>query len=288
MQAATLTRRTFLATATAAAASASFAAPAAKGKLRVGCQTNGWVMKPPSFDELIRVLGEARQMDYHGFECNNRFVRDQFNNTAEARKRIAATGMDFIGVHTSTGELDKAGFLDALVQGASKLGAHYVVLSSSGLAPDGKFTDDALRAKVAKLEEYGKVCNKGGMRLAYHNHQPEFANNNAEMNGIAERSNPELVSFLMDAGHGYQGGGDPSKFMLKHSHRIVGVHLKTFKNHTEQVPLGEGDFGFEALAAAIHRTGWSGWLIDEEGNPKRGDTAAVGPDRAYIRKIFGV
>jgi sugar phosphate isomerase/epimerase len=96
------------------------------------------------------------------------------------------------------------------------------------------------------------------------------------------------VSFLMDAGHGYLGGGNPAEFMTKHSDRILGVHVKTFKGQ-QQVPLGEGDFGFEALAEAIRKTGWNGWLIDEEGGgTKLGNTAAIEADRKYMRKIFGV
>jgi len=32
----------------------------------------------------------------------------------------------------------------------------------------------------------------------------------------------------------------------------------------------------------------AGWLITEEGGgPKPGNTTALGPDRAYIRKVFG-
>jgi sugar phosphate isomerase/epimerase len=93
----------------------------------------------------------------------------------------------------------------------------------------------------------------------------------------------------MDAGHGYLGGGDPAEFMARNSKRIFGCHIKTFHGKDEQKPLGEGDFGFEALAAAVKRTGWKGWLISEEGgNPRYANNAALAPDRAYIRKIFGV
>jgi sugar phosphate isomerase/epimerase len=162
-------------------------------------------------------------------------------------------------------------------------------MSASGLSKDGNFTPDALKEKVATLEKYGKLCNDAGMKLAYHNHQPEFANSNAEIQALADHSDPSLLSFLIDAGHAYQGGGNPAEFMRHNSRRIVGCHIKTFKNKTQQVPLGQGDFGFEDLAAAVRERHWTGWLIDEEGGgPQGSDTAAVGPDRRYIRKIFGV
>jgi sugar phosphate isomerase/epimerase len=75
--------------------------------------------------------------------------------------------------------------------------------------------------------------------------------------------------------------------MAKHPSRIVGCHLKTYREQI-QVPLGEGDWDFVDLAAAIKAANWNGWLIVEEGGgPKPGNTTALAPDRAYIRKVFG-
>jgi sugar phosphate isomerase/epimerase len=233
------------------------------------------------------VLGKIAALGYAGFECNNHLVQSEFSNPAEARTKIEATGLEFIGMHTSMNEAAK-GDLAAMSAAGSALGCHYIVMSAEGLSPTGVFTPEALAGKASRLEQQGKVCKEHGMTLAYHNHMPEFANHNAEMQALADHTNPALVSFLMDAGHGYQGGGDPAEFMRRNPRRLVGCHVKTFKNKTEQVPLGKGDFGFEDLAAAIRSTGWAGWLIDEEGGGKTADSAAVGPDREYIRRIFGV
>lgn len=285
MNIATLSRRGFLGM--SAMAAVSYAAPMSKGRVRVGLQTNGFPLKVPNFDGLLKVLAEAKGMGYAGFECNQRFVRAQFGDET-AKKRIQDTGMDFIGIHCSTNDGDK-GDLPKLASGAASLGARNAVMSSSGLAKDGKFTPEAAKAKCEKLNGFGAECKKHGVTLAYHNHTTEFANSNAEIMALAAGTDPKLVSFLMDAGHGYQGGGNPADFMRKHSRRIVGCHLKTFEHNVTQVPLGKGDFGFEDLAKAIRETNWSGWLMDEEGGgAKGGDTAAVAPDREYIRKVFGV
>ena len=174
-----------------------------------------------------------------------------------------------------------------VAESIAALGGQAIVMSGRGLSPEGKFESDAAKKKAAELEALARICRQKGVRLAYHNHNPEFANHNAEIEVLAEATDPELVDFLMDAGHGYWGGGNPADFMLRHSRRIFGCHIKTFKGQ-QQVPLGEGDFGFEALAAAIRKTKWVGWLIAEEGGgPKAGNTAALGPDREYIRRIFG-
>lgn len=280
------TRRSFIAAATAASLTPRlFAQPSGP---RVGCQVNGFAARNGDFSQLLSVLPTIKSLGYAGFECNNHFVLSELDHPAEARAKIQATGLEFIGMHTSMAEAEKND-LTKLARGGSALGCHYIVMSATGLSPTGNFTPDALKDKVATLEKYGRICNDAGMKLAYHNHMPEFANSNAEIQALADHSNPQLLSFLIDAGHAYQGGGNPAEFMRRNSRRIIGCHIKTFKNKTQQVPLGQGDFGFEDLAAAVRETHWTGWLIDEEGGtPQGADTAAVGPDREYIRKIFGV
>jgi sugar phosphate isomerase/epimerase len=277
-------RRSFLGS--VAAAGIAWKLPAQSPEPRVGCQVNAFETRNGDFASLLPALQTIASLDYRGFECNNHLVRSEFANTAEARKKLQATGLEFIGMHMSTTEADAG--LGAICAGGAALGCHNIVMSSAGLSPTGNFTPDALAEKAARLEQYGRVCKAHGLTLAYHNHMPEFANQNAEMQGLADHTNPELVSFLMDAGHAYQGGGDPAEFLRRNPRRLVGIHVKTFKNKTEQVPLGDGDFGFEQLAAAVRSTRWAGWLIDEEGGGKTNDSAAVGPDRAYIRRVFGV
>jgi sugar phosphate isomerase/epimerase len=279
-----ISRRAFLATLPIPAVLLAAKPPA----ITVGCQANAWPLKTGDFAQLLGVLKEMKTLGYAGFECNIRFVQDQFSRVAEARREIEKTGVKFIGAHTSMQQAKPESFPKALTSVVA-LGAERIVMSGTGLAPDGKFEPDALRQKCAALDAFGKTCQQHGIRLAYHNHNPEFANSNAEIEGLAKGTNPELVDFLMDAGHGYLGGGNPAEFMSQHSYRIYGCHLKTFRGKDQQVPLGQGDFDFQALAAAIQQTKWTGWIITEEGgNAKYFGTAAVGPDRTYIRKVFGV
>lgn len=261
-------------------------AQAATRTPRVGCQANGFPLKPGDFPALLEALKKMQELNYTGFECNVRFVESEFGKVAAARQRIADTGVEFIGAHLSM-QLAKPDVFPRWIEGLAALGASHIVMSGTGLAANGVFTADALQRKADALNTLGETCRKGGLRLAYHNHNPEFARDNAEVNALAESTDPERVHFLMDAGHAKLGGGDPAKFMRQHAPRIVGCHLKTYRELV-QVPLGEGDWDFVDLAAAIKAVNWSGWLITEEGGgPKPGNTAALAPDRAYIRKVFG-
>ena len=262
-----MTRRQFAVGAAAAALAFGKTQPS------VGCQANGFVLKPGDFPALLAAAGKMKLLGYAGFECNIRFVQNQFFHAAAARGAIEQVGLEFLGGHMSMADATPEIF-----QGLASLGAHWAVVSSSG------------PWQSAELDSLAKTCSNAGLIFAYHNHNPEFAGHNGVMEQLVRGTNPKLVNFLLDAGHGYLGGGDPAEFMRRHSERIVGCHLKTFNGSSSasQVPLGEGRFGFEELAAAIRDAGWTGWLIDEEGGgPVAPGTDALGPDRDYIRRVFG-
>jgi sugar phosphate isomerase/epimerase len=279
-----LSRRVFLIAGSAALAWAK------SGSIRVGCQANGFALKPADLPGLLNALASMKGLGYTGFECNYRFVESEFGRAAEARAQIDRTGVKFIGAHANMQQIGGAQGA-RIVAGVAALGADCIVMSGEGLSAEGQFEKAALLQKAKEIEGLARFLRKNGLRLAYHNHNPEFANHNAEIEGLAQNTSPDLVHFLMDAGHGYLGGGDPALFMARHPTRIYGVHLKTFKGKevSGQVPLGQGDFDFQALAAAVKKTDWSGWLITEEGGgPTPGNTPALGPDREYIRRLFGV
>jgi len=262
----------------------------AQGRIRAGCQANAFALKQGDFATLLEALEQMKKLGYEGFECNYRFVEGEFSRAAAARRQIEQTGVAFLGAHASMQQM--GGEPGArIAAGVAALGGEAIVLSGPGLSPEGRFEVGALREKARAIEAIARMVKRNGLRLAYHNHNPEFANGNAEMNGLAAHTDPGLVDFLVDAGHGYLGGGDPAAFLRAQARRVYGIHLKTFrgKEVSGQVPLGQGDFGFEALAAAVRETGWTGWLIVEEGGgPRPGNRAALGPDREYLRKVFGV
>src|SRR5688572_11063093 len=182
MNSAFLSRRRFVAALPALVGAAAFlrGSPmsAATSRPRVGCQANGFPLKPNDFPALIAALNKMRELGYVGFECNIRFVESEFSRVAEARKRIEDTGVQFIGTHTSM-QLAKPDVFPRWVEKVAALGASCVVMSGSGLAADGRFSREALTTKAAALDALGQTCRRGGLRLAYHNHNPEFANDNA-------------------------------------------------------------------------------------------------------------
>jgi sugar phosphate isomerase/epimerase len=270
--------------------------PAVAGTLRPGCQANAWNLDPQRFDLLLTAVREMKELGFQGFETNIRFVQPQLNRLQEARAQLDAIGLEFVGAHTGLPDYEKLGmekFGDAItkvVEQARQFGAHALVVSHKGLSPTGEFQKAALERKTQALNAAGKRCADGGLVLAYHNHHPEFSNHAAEETGLIEQTDPKLVYLMLDIGHAWIADPDAISVFAAHPARAFGLHVRDFHNKVS-VPLGQGEFPLRELAAVIQKTGWSGWLIDEEERPDMADKPgklATGPSRKTMKEVFGV
>jgi len=266
----------------------------ARASVRIGCQTNAWRIDPNNFDSLLAVLGTLKELGYDGFETGFRNVQGQFGNLAAARARIEKTGLKFLGCHIFLDQYDAntqiapMDLIQKIADGAASLGAERLIVSGGGLTKDGKLMPEALKRKTDGLNAAGKYCRSKGIKLAYHNHGPEFAQERLEIEALYARTDPALVDFLTDCGWAFSAKANVPEFFAKHHRRIIGLHLRDFKNG-EQVPLGQGEFPIRELAAVIKKMNWQGWTINEEerlSGEKPGEKA-VAPARATLKQVFG-
>src|ERR1039458_5214663 len=261
---------------------------AGRAKVHLGCQTNAWAIDPRDFSNVLAVIRKVKDYGYDGFETGFANVQTQFDNPAAAKASLDAMGLKFIGVHIFLNQYDPATnvapaeLYECVATGGAKLGAERLILS--GTPPQ----DQAGRKRKAEaLNRAGAFAQKLGLKLAYHNHGPEFANRGEEIEFLIRETDPARVWFLMDAGHAFRAGADIPGFIRKHHPRITGLHIRDTKDGKE-TPLGTGEFPLEAVAAAIRETGWSGWAINEEerAGGKPGDEA-VKPARDALFRVFG-
>jgi inosose dehydratase len=234
--------------------------------IQFGAQTNAWPIDPKNFDSFLAVLKQIRQTGYTGFETGFANVAGQLTNPQEATRRIATTGLTFFAVHIflpadrydPSTHIAPASLYQEVATGGAALGAHYMVLSGAPVR-----SDEELKGKIAGLNAAGEYGKRAGVMVAYHNHAPEFDSKTGEIDALYARTDPELVSFLFDAGHAYQAGADVPAFLRTHQARIVGIHLRDYRNG-QQVPLGQGTFPLAQSSATLKQLDWRGWLLNEE------------------------
>ena len=272
------------------------ALPAPAPLVRLGCQTNAWPIDPRDFSQFLAVLGRIRSLGFTGFETTFRNVVPQAARLAEAQKEIAAAGLAFLGLHIFLGrqydpETGVAPWKLAreVADLGAALGAERLILSGAAKNKNGKVDAATLARKTEALNRAGAYCARRRLSLAYHNHNLEFQGGGEEMERLLEQTDPGTVGLMLDAGHAFVGGVDAVAFFERRHARIRGMHLRDFKLG-RQAPLGRGEFDFGALARAVHRVRWRGWIVAEEERPNdvRPGDSVVKPARGRLRKVFGL
>lgn len=263
--------------------------PATSSGISLGCQTNAWPVDPSRFDSLLSVLEKIRGLGFVGFETGYRNLESQAGHPATARQKIESSGLQFFGVHIFLLHYDQqthiapAELYERVAETGAALGTQRLILSGAPAS-----TDEELARKIEGLHHAGKLAKSLGLKLAYHNHDKEFQNGAWEIQSLLKATDPDLVNFLLDAGHAFQGGADVPAFLDQHYRRITGLHLRDFRDG-RQVPLGSGDFPLARVAAVIRKTNWQGWVLAEEereDGSKPGELA-ISPAMAALRKQFG-
>ena len=285
-------RRTFL---QAIAATSTGAALLASdfSNVKLGAQTNAWPINPADLSTFFAILDKIKAYKFDGFETGFANLRSQFQSPEQTRQRIEATRLQFFGVHIFLPQYDPgthiapASLYEDVAGGGAALGAQRLILSGAPVSNGSGLDQPALKRKVDGLNRAGHFAKSAGLRMvAYHNHAPEFAHNGAEILALMRDTDPDDVGFLLDAGHAYEAGADIPEFFNRNRQRIIGLHLRDYKNG-EQVPLGSGAFPLQEVAAVIERTQWQGWILCEEERPKSkpGD-AAMHPARDALFRVF--
>jgi sugar phosphate isomerase/epimerase len=271
---------------------------AQRAGVKLGCQTNAWRIDPRDFSQVLTVLAKLKELGYDGFETGFRNLQPQFGNIAAARAQIEKIGLQFFGCHIFLDKYDEQtqiaplDLVKTIADGAAAFGAHRLILSGGGLIKDGNVDGEALKRKATGLQAAARYCKTKGLKLAYHNHGPEFQNGGLEIKGLYRHTDPALVDFLMDCGWAWRAGVDVPKFFARHHQRIVGLHLRDFKGDFSsdvQLPLGQGDFPLSQLVAVIKQVKWQGWALNEEErlNGDKPGEAAVAPAKAALDRVLG-
>lgn len=258
--------------------------------IHFGVQLNAFPIDPHRFQTFLDVLGQIKQVGYQGFESSFRNLSPQFEHPAPARRSIEQTGLTFFGIHIffpnsgydQSTRIAAPSVYEPVAHGGAALGAKYLILS--GAPSENR---DQLKRKVDALDAAGRYARGAGLAAAYHNHWWEFRSKIGEIDALYTHTDPELVHFVLDAGHAYHGGANVPAFIRAHSKRIVGIHLRDFKND-QYVELGTGTFPLREVAATIRQIGWKGWVENEEERADHSQTGlkVIAPAYQAMKEAF--
>lgn len=170
---------------------------------------------------------------------------------------------------------------ESLAKMAARLGASMTL-------DDWKSNADYLNKKAAALKAYG-LC------FGYHNHNVEFApvGGSTGLAQLIQGTDPELVTFEMDAGWVVAAGADPVVLLSAHPGRFSAMHVKDVKASThpnfsfEQDPceVGQGIIDWKTLLAKAYRAKVRQYYVEQEPPFSRPRLEAVGISFNYLNAL---
>ncbi len=135
---------------------------------------------------------------------------------------------------------------------------------------DGKSpTLDKIKYAVDECNRMGAICNKNGLRFAYHNHDQEFQTEEGIVfyDYILKHTEPELVTMEVDLYWSHKGGADIREFFKAYPGRFELVHVKDSYDSPDResfAPVGQGILDFADLLSYRDVAGFKHLVVEND------------------------
>ena len=190
----------------------------------------------------------------------------------------------FFAKNLKEGELQR--YVDKCIEGATALKQSYIVWP--WLAPEYRNIDDFKRL-AETLNNIGGQIKKGGLQLAYHNHDFEFINHDGK-NGydiIVNETDPQLVKLEMDL-YWFMRASPvaPHEWFKKEPGRFAIWHLKDMDKYNKDLhtTLGDGQINFNSILKDAEIAGVKHLFVEQGNNYVPDDLSCVKKSAAYAKK----
>jgi sugar phosphate isomerase/epimerase len=298
-----ISRRTFLKTASASAASAAVwsSAPRLMANplgLPLGLQLYSVRdVLPKDYEGTLRQLAALgyREVEAAGF----------FNHSAsEVKQAMTQAGLNCVSAHYPLKDLLPK--VDEVIQYGKDLGLKYIVCAAPMLKDPSRVKDPNSRAaresmtlddwrwNAGQFNHIGERVNTAGMRFAYHNHTPEFRSENGVVfyDELMRATDPAKVSMELDCGWAVVAGQNPAALLTRYPRRIVMLHVKDFKmtptstveSHPPSTEMGHGTIDYHSIFEAAKKASIEHAFVEQE-EFDMPEMEALKIDAEYVRAL---
>jgi sugar phosphate isomerase/epimerase len=265
------TRRAFLAQASLFSAGALFLPKLTSAKIngKAGLQLYSLREQLPADPKgvLAKVAAAGyKEVETYGYSKEHGFwglSAQEFSTVLKANGLTTPSGhygMDTLFAEGKFGELDEA------IEAARITGQQYVTIPY--LNANFRKTAADLKAVAAKINLAAERAKKAGIKLAYHNHDFEFANieGTSLFEVLLKETDPSLVSLEMDLYWVVRSGQDPIKWFEKYPGRFTMVHVKDMDKAKPELntEVGKGSIDFKKIFAKAKLAGIKHYIVEQE------------------------
>ena len=190
----------------------------------------------------------------------------------------------------------------------------YIVLADAMRPPGAPDPDmDAWRSAARLMETLAREFrDEMGLDTVFHLEAGSRLETPADMDLLADLTDPALIGICLDTGHHAYSDGDPRDAIARHGNRIRYFHLKDLNPavahrvkvggldfHTAVIDgifpaIGEGSVDIAGVIEDIKSLGYEGWIVVEQDTLGTHDYAgrtpleAVGVSRKYLEDTLGL
>lgn len=177
------------------------------------------------------------------------------------------------------------------IRWAQAMGQEYITIPSYPFPRDGGV--DAWKQGAADFNRWGAQCRDAGLRLAYHNHNAEFALAEGGPTGydvLMRETDPALVDFELDLYWTAFADQDPLALFAKYPGRFAMWHVKDLQltqGKKEMMPVGRGTLDFGAIFARAGEAGMKHFFVEHDTAATTwGALASIQTSYTYLRKLL--
>jgi len=263
----------------------------------VGTELGDWGFLPTDPAQLRQALG-SRALDLVGafvpVALPDRSAHQAGEATAVKTARLLAA------LATTSASRPKIVLSDATVANPLRAAKAGRITAADGLSPSAWQIVAEAAERIARA-----VLTETGLRTVFHHHCATYVETPSEIAELMARTSNELLGLCLDTGHATYGGGDALELLEQHRARIDHVHFKDCEPRVAAAArqqqwdyiqavgsgvfceLGNGSVDFPAIAAALRRTGYDGWIVVEQDVlPSMGSPAeSASRNRSFLRRL---
>lgn len=256
-----ISRRTFLGTATAASLTA---AKAAGKKIPVGLEL--FSVRNELKQDLMGTVTSVAKLGYEGVEFFSPYYEWTPAYAKDVRKLMDDLDVRCFSTHNSASSFDPDK-IDHAIEINNIIGSKFIVMASAGRVANL----DGWKAVAERLAAGAEKMKPAGLRAGFHNHQTEFT----PLEGtrpieILAKHTPKEVTLQLDVGTCVHAGSDPVAWINQNPGRITSIHCKDWAPGDDKgyrVLFGEGASPWKKIFdAAEKKGGIEYYLIEQEGS----------------------
>lgn len=229
-------------------------------------------------EKLDTALGQVAAAGFAGVQ----HFLDAVSEPKTARqfaKLLAKHGLRPAGIYASgplfdprKGPAFERSLLESMEMAREHLDLRSVTLNIDSLPNGASKTDAQLVAQGEALRRLGHALTEAGVRLLYHFHTPEMADDAREFKTMMRLAPHRFMGVCFDVDAVHRGGQIPGDLLDQFAPRVQETHLRSSRDGLWEESLGDGDVCFQDLIELLDDYDFKGWhvvdLCRENGTPK--------------------